>query len=210
MTIRLVIADDHEIIRSGLRALLAGTNVHIVGEATSSDEAAAMTANLQPDVLLLDVRMERGDGLAALDKIHEMSPATKTIVLSSYENPTYVARAFALGVSQYLLKGLSRDELLTAIQQVASHRPPAHSDVLSRISSVMGAVRCDVDEGASLTMRESQVLRHVALGLSNKEISRSLAISVETVKENVQNLIRKIHVADRTQAAVWAVKRDLV
>ena len=210
MTIRVVIADDHEVIRSGLCALLAGTNVQVVGEATNGEEAAAMTGNLQPDILLLDIRMEGADGLSALDKINDLSPQTRTIVLSNYENPTYIARALALGASQYLLKGLTRDELLSAIQQVATHTKPAWSEALSRVSGAMGPVRCGVDEEACLTLRESQVLRHVALGLSNKEIGRSLTISVETVKEHVQNLLRKIRVADRTQAAVWAVKRDLV
>jgi DNA-binding NarL/FixJ family response regulator len=131
-------------------------------------------------------------------------------MLSTYDNPTYIARAVALGASDYLLKGVSRPQLLASITAKGPEGAAVRSEPLRRVVGAMETRRTDVDDGVSLTQRESQVLRHMALGLSNKEIGRSLEISVETVKEHVQNILRKIQVNDRTQAAVWAVRRKLV
>src|SRR4029079_14863928 len=147
--------------------------------------------------------------LAALEKIHSALPKTRIVMLCTYDNPTYIARAVALGASDYLLKGVSRTQLLNSILNKGGDEE-ARSEPLKRVAGVMETRRTDVDDGVSLTQRESQVLRHMALGLSNKEIGRSLDISVETVKEHVPNILRKIHVTDRTQAAVWAVRRNLV
>jgi len=131
-------------------------------------------------------------------------------MLSTYDNPTYMARAVALGANDYVLKGSSRDSILATIRAAAAGETPSKTGELERIASAM-KVRATVDDDdVPLTQRETQVLRHVALGLSNKEIGRSLEISVETVKEHVQNVLRKIAVTDRTQAAVWAVRKGLV
>ncbi len=210
MGLRLLIADDHEVVRSGLATLLAGTDVTIVGQAASGEEAVKLALEKKPDVVLLDIRMSEVDGLAALEKIHSELPKTRIVMLSTYDNPTYIARAVALGASDYLLKGVSRTQLLNSILNKGGDGSGVRSEPLKRVAGVMETRRTDVDDGVSLTQRESQVLRHMALGLSNKEIGRSLDISVETVKEHVQNILRKIHVTDRTQAAVWAVRRNLV
>jgi DNA-binding NarL/FixJ family response regulator len=210
MSVRLLIADDHEVVRSGLVTLLAGTDVTIVGQASSGEEAVKLALEKKPDVVLLDIRMSEVDGLAALEKIHAELPKTRIVMLSTYDNPTYIARAVALGASDYLLKGVSRTQLLNSILNKGGDGGGVRSEPLKRVAGVMETRRTDVDDGVSLTQRESQVLRHMALGLSNKEIGRSLDISVETVKEHVQNILRKIHVTDRTQAAVWAVRRNLV
>jgi DNA-binding NarL/FixJ family response regulator len=210
MGVKLLIADDHEVVRSGLATLLAGTDVTIVAQAASGEEAVKLAVEKKPDVVLLDIRMSEVDGLDALEKIHTALPKTRIVMLSTYDNPTYIARAVALGASDYLLKGVSRTQLLNSILNKDSGGGAVKSEPLKRVAGVMEARRTDVDDGVSLTQRESQVLRHMALGLSNKEIGRSLDISVETVKEHVQNILRKIHVTDRTQAAVWAVRRNLV
>jgi DNA-binding NarL/FixJ family response regulator len=210
MSIKLLIADDHEVVRTGLASLLAGTDVTIVGQASSGEEAVKLAVEKKPDVVLLDIRMSEVDGLAALEKIHTALPKTRIVMLSTYDNPTYIARAVALGASDYLLKGVSRTQLLNSILNKGGDANGVRSEPLKRVAGVMETRRTDVDDGVSLTQRESQVLRHMALGLSNKEIGRSLEISVETVKEHVQNILRKIHVTDRTQAAVWAVRRNLV
>jgi DNA-binding NarL/FixJ family response regulator len=210
MGVKLLIADDHEVVRSGLATLLSGTEVTIVGQASSGEDAIKMAVEKKPDVVLLDIRMSEVDGLAALEKIRTALPKTRIVMLSTYDNPTYIARAVALGASDYLLKGVSRAQLLNSILNKGGDGDGVRSEPLKRVAGVMETRRTDVDDGVSLTQRESQVLRHMALGLSNKEIGRSLEISVETVKEHVQNILRKIHVTDRTQAAVWAVRRNLV
>ena len=163
----------------------------------------------QPDVLLLDIRMSDMDGLAALEAIRDKRPEQRVVMISTYDNPTYVARSAALGADDFVLKGSTREDLLSAIQRAASGQGPIEGSLMARVKGTM-ARRRDRDDDTPLTNRELQVLRHVALGLSNREIGRSLGISIETVKEHVQNVLRKIDVGDRTQAAVWAVRRKLV
>jgi DNA-binding NarL/FixJ family response regulator len=210
MSIKLLVADDHEVVRTGLASLLAGSNIKIVAEASDGAEAVKMTVKHHPDVVLLDIRMPDTDGLDALDKIHKEVPKTRVVMLSTYDNPTYVARAVALGASDFVLKGATRQELIGAITAAAEGKSPSAAGEMQRVAGAMARNVTPPDEDIPLTNRETQVLRHVALGLSNKEIGRSLSISIETVKEHVQNILRKIAVTDRTQAAVWAVRRGLV
>ena len=210
MAVKVVIADDHEVVRRGLVSLLAGAEVTVVGQATSGEEALKVAKKTKPQVILLDVRMPGSDGLAALEKIRAQMPGVKCVMLSTFDNPTYVARAVAAGAHDYVLKGCSRTELIHSITAAAAGEAPARLGELRRVATTM-ANRTNVpDPDIPLTQRETQVLRHMALGLSNKEIAQSLTISVETVKEHVQNILRKIAVGDRTQAAVWAVRRGLV
>lgn len=210
MSIRTVIADDHEVVRAGLMALLQGSDVEIVGEAESAEAAVAQTAAHRPDVVLLDVCMPKPDGLTALEMIRTQFPETRVIMLSAYDNPTYVARAIALGASDYVLKGASRAELLDAIQRAVNNLEPDEGSLLRKVRKTMSRRKDRENDQIPLTNRELQVLRHVALGLSNREIGLALGISIETVKEHVQNILRKLDVNDRTQAAVWAVRRQLV
>jgi DNA-binding NarL/FixJ family response regulator len=210
MAIRVLVADDHEVVRRGLGCLFTDTEVSIVAEASNGQEALEQTRQHKPDVVVLDIRMPGIDGLDTLEKIKAENPDTRVVMMSTYDNPTYVARAVALGASDYVLKGSSRDHILTAITRAAAGEPAAPESMLYRIRGHMNRRKEGSDQENPLTNRELQVLRHVALGLSNREIGRSLTISIETVKEHVQNILRKIDVADRTQAAVWAVKRGLV
>ncbi len=210
MSIRLLVCDDHEVIRTGLVSLLAGTEIEIVGEAINGNEALTQAEKLKPDVVLLDIRMPDGDGLSTLDKLRAQVPESRVVLLSTYDNPTYIARAVALGASDYVLKGSSREDIVATIVAAGKGESPSRSGELRRIAGAMKVRQAIDDDDVPLTQRETQVLRHVALGLSNKEIGRSLEISVETVKEHVQNILRKIAVSDRTQAAVWAVRKGLV
>jgi DNA-binding NarL/FixJ family response regulator len=210
MSVKLLVCDDHEVVRRGLASLLSGSDIKIVAEAKNGDEAVKLTKKHKPDVVLLDIRMPNTDGLEALERIRKDRPDQRVVVLSTYDNPTYVARAVALGASDYVLKGSSRNELVSAISAAANGQPPTKSGELRRVQGAMATREPSADEEVPLTQRELQVLRHIALGLSNKEIGRSLGISVETVKEHVQNILRKISVVDRTQAAVWAVRKGLV
>lgn len=210
MSVRLLIADDHEVIRTGLITLLQGSGIEVVGQAATGKETVKLAEQLKPDVVLLDIRMPDGDGLSALEKLRQKVPSTKVVMLSTYDNPTYVARAVALGAADFVLKGATREAIIETIKAAAAGESPSRSGELRRVASTMKIRQVVDDDEVPLTQRETQVLRHVALGLSNKEIGRSLEISVETVKEHVQNILRKIAVNDRTQAAVWAVRKGLV
>ncbi len=210
MSVTLLIADDHEVIRKGLASLLADSDIEVVGEATTGKETVKQAERLRPNVVLLDVRMPDGDGLSTLEKLKSKLPETAVVMLSTYDNPTYVARSVALGAADYILKGASREDLISTLRAAAAGESPSRAGELRRVAAAMKMRQTVDDEEIPLTQRETQVLRHVALGLSNKEIGRSLEISVETVKEHVQNILRKIAVSDRTQAAVWAVRKGLV
>ena len=210
MSVKVVIADDHEVVRRGLASLLAGSEVKILGEASNGEEALKLAKKLKPDVVLLDIRMPGKDGLATLEKIRAELPTVRVVMLSTFDNPTYVARAVAAGAHDYILKGSSRSEIIAAITGAAAGQLPARAGELRRVATTMANRVATPDPDIPLTQRETQVLRHMALGLSNKEIAQSLTISVETVKAHVQNILRKIAVSDRTQAAVWAVRRGLV
>jgi DNA-binding NarL/FixJ family response regulator len=210
MAVRLLIADDHELVRSGIVSLVADSDIQVVGEAATGKETVQKTREQKPDVVLMDIRMNDGDGLTALEEIHREMPETRIVMLSTYDNPTYIARAHALGASDYVLKGASRDEIVGTITAVAAGNAPSAHGEMHKIAGTMATRQKQADAEVTLTQRETQVLRHLALGLSNKEIGQSLGISVETVKEHVQHLLRKMDVTDRTQAAVWAVRHGLV
>ncbi|MEX0865952.1 MAG: response regulator transcription factor [Pirellulales bacterium] len=209
MSINILVADDHEMVRTGLSSLLEGSNIRIVAEAGSGDEAITQAKKHRPDVILLDIRMPGPDGLATLEKIHNEIPESRVVMLSTYDNPTYVARSVALGACDYVLKGSSRGDLIAAIEAAHKGESPTTGGQMKKVATAM-ETRQNKHDDVPLTNREAQVLKHIALGLSNREIAKSLEISIETVKEHVQNILRKISVTDRTQAAVWAVRRNLV
>ncbi len=208
--IRLMIADDHEVVRSGLKSLLTGTEVTVVAEVATGSAAVRCALEHELDVAMLDVRMPNGDGLTALGRIKLDKPDLPILMLSTFDNPTYIARAVALGASGYLLKGCSRDEMLSAIRTTAAGESVWTRDELRRVTGALATPRLAADVEVPLTQRESEVLSQLAHGLMNKEIAQALNISYETVKEHVQHILRKIGVKDRTQAAVWAVRKELV
>ena len=208
--IRVLIADDHEVVRRGLANLFRDTEITVVGEASTGEQVIEQSLKHPPDVLLLDVRLPDTDGLIALETIREKLPDLPVVIFTSYDNPTYVARSVALGAADFVLKGAPRDQLIAAIARAASGQSPTENSLLEQVKRAMERHKERSEEVPPLTSRELQVLRHVALGLSNREIGRSLDISVETVKEHVQNILRKLDVNDRTQAAVWAVRKGCV
>jgi DNA-binding NarL/FixJ family response regulator len=210
MSIKLLIADDHEVVRQGLKALFVGTEIKVIAEAATGDAAVKAALKQEPDVVLLDIRMPNGDGLTALGRIKLELPNLPVLMLSTYDNPTYVARAVALGASGYLLKGATRDEMLKAIRDAKAGENAWTREELRRVTGALATPRLAADVEVPLTQRESEVLRQLAFGLTNKEIAQALHISYETVKEHVQHILRKVGVSDRTQAAVWAVRKGLV
>jgi DNA-binding NarL/FixJ family response regulator len=210
MAIRVLIADDHEVVRRGVASLFDGVDIKVVAEASDGKEAVKRSLEKHPDVVLLDIRMPNCDGIEALAQIRKKSPKSRVVMLSTYDNPTYVARSAALGASDYVLKGAPRKRLISAVTRAASGEEAPGDSVMARVQDAMAQTTDNDHPEIPVTSREFQVLRHLALGLSNREIGNSLGISVETVKEHVQNILRKIDVVDRTQAAVWAVKKGLV
>ena len=210
MAIRVLVADDHEVVRCGLRSLVTGTEIEVVAEASSGEQALRLITEHKVDVLLLDIRMPDGDGLNTLGRVKLDYPEIPVLLLSTYDNPTYIARAVALGAAGYVLKGRDREQLLEAIRKAATGQDVWTRDELRRVTGALATPRLNADVEVPLTQRESEVLRQLALGLTNKEIAQALSISYETVKEHVQHILRKVGVSDRTQVAVWAVRKGLV
>lgn len=209
MTIRVIVADAHPVVRLGVLTMLAGSEVKVIAEASTGNQAIELSSKHHPDVVLLEVRLPETDGLEALERIIDRSPRTKVVMFTATDIQSYVARAVALGAADYLLKTSTKEALLAAITRAHVGLPPEPESLMGRIKNTMIRRRPTYDEEIPLTNREVQVLRHVAMGLSNREISASLDISVETVKEHIQNILRKLEANDRTEAAVWAVKKGL-
>jgi DNA-binding NarL/FixJ family response regulator len=209
MTIRVLVIDDHELVRFGLKSMFAGTDIQVVSEASNGDDGIARALKDRIDLVLLDVRMIEGDGLNVLGRIKLERPELPVLMLSGYDNPTYVARAVALGAAGYVLKGESREALIEAIHKSAAGEIIFTRDGLRRVTGALATPRLSSDVEVPLTHRESEVLKQLAQGATNKEIAKTLHISYETVKEHVQHILRKIGVSDRTQAAVWAVRKGL-
>jgi DNA-binding NarL/FixJ family response regulator len=203
---KLLIVDDHEIVRVGLKHLFAHWTVI---EASDGDVALKLFAKHQPDVTLLDVRMPN-DGMDCLARIKLDHPSAVVLMFSGYDNPTYIARAVALGAQGYLPKTATSKEILAAIKTVATGDDLWTRDELRRVTGALSTPRVGPNIEVPLTKRENEVLKQLAFGLTNKEIAKALGISYETVKEHVQHVLRKIGVSDRTQAAVWAVRKELV
>lgn len=210
MPTRIAIVEDHPVVRQGLRAWLAESEFQLVGEAGSAETAVAMIRGCHPDLLLLDVRLPGSDGLDLLSRLRDEGLRMPAVIFSGYDNPTFSARASAIGALGYLSKELDRDDLLAALRTAARNESCWSREELRRLTGALATDRVENDLEAPLTKRENEVLKQLAFGLSNKEIAQALGISYETAKEHVQHILRKIGVTDRTQAAVWAVRRGLV
>jgi DNA-binding NarL/FixJ family response regulator len=210
MTIRVLVADDHPVVRAGVATMLEGSDIKVIAEASTGNQAIELAVKHHPDVVLLEVRLPETDGLEALERIVERSPRTKVVMFTGSELQTHIARSVAMGAAGYLLKTAGKDELISTITRAHTGLPPEPDSLMGRVKNTMVRRRPTYDEEIPLTNREVQVLRHVALGLANREIGTALGISIETVKEHVQNILRKLEANDRTEAAVWAVKKGLV
>lgn len=210
MSIKLLVADDHEIVRDGMKNLLQGTDIEMVAEAAGGNAVDKLVDRHQPDVVLLDIRMAEGDGLAALSRLKAAHPDLPVLIMSLYDNPAYVAKAVALGASGYLPKESERKKILDTIRKVADGASAWTREELRRVTGALATPRLEGDIDAPLTQRETEVLRKMTSGATNKEIAADLSISYETVKEHVQHILQKLGLSDRTQAAVWAVRKNLI
>lgn len=212
-SIRVLIVDDHPMVREGLRSMLAGDIIDVVGEAATGSQAVETAQQLMPDVILMDVRMPDMDGLAATEIIKEMVPGASVVVITSYESKDYLKRAIQAGAAGYVLKGMARDHLIDVIRLVCEGGSLIDARLLGELLAEIGVEgsRFQGVEGAleALTQREHEVLRLLVGGLTNKEIAAHMQYSVGTVKNVVQRVIEKLGVSDRTQAAVYAVRAGM-
>ena len=222
--IRLLLADDQQLIRQGIRVLLEiETDIQVVGEATTGREAVAKVEALHPDVVLMDVRMPELNGVAATAELHTRFPAVGVIILTTFEDDETVFEALRAGARGYLLKDISSEEMAQAIRKVAAGeallQPRITRKVLAEFSRLAsaGENRTVVKSGppsdspaAALTEREQEVLQALARGLSNREIADELVITEGTVKNHVSNLIEKLGVRDRTQAVLKGQELGLI
>ncbi len=207
--ISVLIADDHPVVRQGLRTFLElQDDIEVVGEAADGEEAAVSVQRLLPDVVLMDLVMPRLDGIEAIRRIRTASPSTKVIVLTSFAEDEKVFPSVKAGAAGYLLKDVQPQKLVEAIRTVHRGEALLHPAIAAKLMQEY-AQAPPRRAGESLTERELEVLRLVARGMSNKEIADSLVLSEKTVKTHVSNILQKLHLADRTQAALYAVKQGL-
>jgi len=207
-SIRVLIADDHEIVRRGLRMTIQGEpDMELVGEAQTGRQAVELVERLHPDLLLLDIQMPDMDGIQAARSIRSLHPELAILVLTSYHDDAQLYAALRAGVSGYLLKDIGGDDLVQAIREAAAGRPQLHPEIAQRLMERMPAPTDPFDQ---LTPRELEVLKLIGRGLSNKEVGLALTVTEVTVKGYVSAIFAKLHVADRTQAALLAVKYGLI
>lgn len=209
-SIRILITDDHAIVREGLRTLI-GTEpgMEVVGEAADGVEAVQKACNLKPDVILLDMVMPRMNGLEAIHEIKRECPEAHILVLTSFSDDEMVFPAIKAGALGYLLKNTTPERLLRAIRDVHQGKPSMSSDIAIKLMLELQRPSDLPPTEEPLTEREMDVLRLVAQGLTNQEIAESLVIGVGTVRTHVSNILAKLHLANRTQAALYALREGL-
>jgi NarL family two-component system response regulator LiaR len=209
--IRVLIADDHAVVRRGLRTFLElQEEIEVVGEAEDGEEAIAAVEELAPDVVLMDLVMPRVDGIEAIRQIRERRPATRVIALTSFLDDDKLFPAVRAGAAGYLLKDVQPQELVSAIRTVHGGESLLHPAAASRLMAQVASDGTPADPASLLTPREREVLVLLARGQPNKVIARELGVSEKTVKTHVSNLLGKLGVTDRTQAALFAVREGLV
>jgi DNA-binding NarL/FixJ family response regulator len=213
---RLLIADDHDLVREGLRAVLAGeVDLEVVGEARDGQEALKMCRSLEPDLVLMDVRMPKSDGLEATRAIKEEMPKVSVVMVTMHENPDYLLEAIRAGAAGYILKDAEGERLVGAVRRTLNGEFPLDEGLAMRLlrSLVREQERssrpAQGPPAPALTAQELEVLRLLALGQTNREIAQSILSSVSTVKAHVRSTISKLGVSDRTQAAVRAIQLGL-
>jgi DNA-binding NarL/FixJ family response regulator len=210
--ITIILVDDHEVVRKGVRAFLDTLpDFRVVGEASSGEEALAMVSELIPDVVLMDLIMPGMDGVETTRQIKKISPRTQVVVLTSYHEDAHIFPALKAGAISYILKDMKMEKLVDVLRRAVQGEVTLHPRVAIR---VLQNIRGDNPDSeplfTELTERELDVLKLIASGLTNSQIAEKLVISENTVKGHVSNILSKLHVADRTQVAVYAWQRGIV
>ena len=208
--IRILIADDHAVVREGLRTLInTKPGMEVIGEAADGDEAITLVHNLKPDVILLDMVMPRKNGLEAINGIKKNNPEARILVLTSFDDDERVFSAIKAGALGYLLKDSSPQQLLQAIDDVHHGRSSLHPAIALKVIRELNQPTDLPPTEEPLTTREMETLRLIAQGLTNQEIADKLSISERTVGKHVSNILDKLHLANRTQVALYALRRGL-
>jgi NarL family two-component system response regulator LiaR len=210
--ITVLVVDDHEVVRQGVRAYLhAFPDFNLVGEAESGEAAVRLAMEHVPDVALMDLVMPGMDGVEATRRVKDVSPRTQIVVLTSYHQDEHIFPALKAGALSYILKDVKMEELAAAIRRAARGEATLHPRVAARvIEELRGSRQADLNPFTELTDRELQVLKLIANGLTNTRIAEQLVISENTVKGHVSNILSKLHLTDRTQAAVYAWHEGIV
>lgn len=210
-TISVLLVDDHRVVRQGLRDFLElQDGIEVIGEAGSGEEGVRLAQELLPDVVLMDLVLPGIDGVEATRRIKASSPSSQVIVLTSFTDDDKVFPAIKAGAISYLLKDVQPEELARAIRAAQRGEAVLHSEVATKLMHEFSTPQPSSNPVEQLTEREMDVLRLIARGKSNKEIADSLIISEKTVKTHVSNILSKLHLADRTQAAIYALRQKLV
>ena len=210
--ITVLLVDDHEVVRQGVRFFLeAHSDFVVVGEAESGKAAVKLAEEHIPDVVLMDLVMPEMDGVEATRQVKNISPRTQVVVLTSYHEDEHIFPALQAGAISYILKDIRMEELAGVIKRAAHDEVTLHPRVAARIiQELHGTKRDEINPFTELTNREMEVLKLIANGLSNSEIAGQLVITEHTVKGHVSNILSKLHLADRTQAAVYAWRKGVV
>lgn len=210
--ITVLLVDDHALVRQGVRAFLqTQEDINVVAEASNGDEAVREAAEHAPDVALMDLIMPGTDGVEATRRLKDRSPRTRVIVLTSYHDDEHIFPAIRAGALSYILKEVGPEELAEAIRKAAAGEAVLHPRVASRVVRELHGAGSDTPNAyRELSSRELEVLRLIADGLANSEIAARLYVSEKTVKSHVGNILSKLHLADRTQAAVYAWRQGVV
>ncbi|MBI5031417.1 MAG: response regulator transcription factor [Chloroflexi bacterium] len=208
--IRVLVVDDHEIVRKGIRALLSkDRGIQVIGEAANGAAAITQAGSLKPDVILMDLMMPKVDGIEATRQITTAHPDVHVLVLTSFAADDKVFPAIKAGALGYLLKDSSPTELLQAIRQVHQGQPSLDSSIALKVLQEMAHPTQEAPTTHPLTEREEQVVRLIAHGKSNREIADELSVAKITVSKHISNILGKLHLASRTQAALYALKEGL-
>jgi NarL family two-component system response regulator LiaR len=204
--ISILLVDDHEVVRNGVRAYLDTiADFQVVGEAASGEEAVSLVSDLIPDIVLLDLILPGMDGVETTRRIKKISPRTQVVVLTSYHEDVHIFPALKAGAISYILKDMKMDKLVDALRRAAQGEVTLHPRVAVRVlQNIRGGDADSEPLFTDLTERELDVLKLIANGLTNSQIAEKLVISENTVKGHVSNILSKLHLADRTQAAVLA------
>ncbi|GHO46557.1 response regulator [Ktedonospora formicarum] len=211
-SITILIVDDHAIVREGIRAFLSiQPDCSVIGEAESGEVAVRMAAELVPDVILMDLMMPGIDGVETTRRLKQVSPHSQVIVLTSFHNDEHIFPALRAGALSYVLKEISPDELVEVVRKAVRGESMLHPRVAARVVQEVRGTRGEAPNPfVELSERELEVLRLIANGRSNADIAVELVISEKTVKGHVSNILSKLHVMDRTQAAVFAWQQGLL
>jgi DNA-binding NarL/FixJ family response regulator len=210
--IRVIVVDDHDLLRKGLRDLLSEHGLQVVGEAGDGDDAVRLVAHAAPDVVVMDLNMPRMSGVEATRRLASVAPSTRVLVLTVSADDSTVAEAIAAGATGYLLKDASGDDIAAGVRAAAAGEallsPSIASHLLERLRPAEGGGEA-TGEAPGLTDREREVLRLLAAGRDNAAIAQELFISPRTVKNHISSILAKLHVENRIQAAVYAVRKGL-